>query len=116
MEKNGGHLPNRRTLEDNGGHGGHSGNLEKASKVSKQLYNTFISTLDYIYFFNLWFQRFCAKILGWVTDFGRLKIENNQTSAQLELLNRPLDQYSVLDLALLNVLQTLKSTHQHTLL
>ena len=67
-----------------------------------------------LYIFNLVFQRFCAKVLGWVTDFGRLKIENNQTSAQLELLNRPLDQYIVLDLALLNVIQTLQSTQQHT--
>jgi hypothetical protein len=53
--------------------------------------------------------------LGWVTDFGRLKIENSQTSAQLELMNLPLDQCIVLDLALLDVLQTMQSTQQQTL-
>ena len=54
--------------------------------------------------------------MGWVTNVGYLKIENNQTSAQLELVNRPLDQYIVFDLALLNMLQTLQSTQQHILL
>ena len=45
-----------------------------------------------------------------MSDFGRLKIENNQISAQLELLNRPLDQCSVLDPGLHNVLQTMQTS------